>query len=223
MKKYIKVIIQAIFAGASIAFAGLLFVLSKAYLPASTGLLLGSALFPIGLLIICFLGFYLYTGKIGLVFRHPEVNKSGINSAIWLLLIYVGNFLGVLVIGEIVYGLSLIPGLEQLKTCMLTVATSKAIYSFKDYILIFINSLFCGALVYIAVYNFKHGSNFVAKFIGIFVPVMLFVHCGFQHCIANMFYLLAANVWNLESLISILLCTVGNSLGSILIDLLMDY
>ena len=82
---------------------------------------------------------------------------------------------------------------------------------------VFLQGIFCGALVYIAVYLFKNLQNYGMKIIGIITAVTLFVYCGFQHCIANMFYFGMAFNWNINMLWNLLIVILTNSVGALLV------
>lgn len=71
-------------------------------------------------------------------------------------------------------------------------------------------------MMYIAVNNFKHSKDLISKYIGIFLCVMVFILCGFEHCVANMFYFSIANVWNLNVLLYLFVMVIGNSIGSVI-------
>ena len=87
--------------------------------------------------------------------------------------------------------------------------------------LVFTEGIFCGALVYIAVYCFKNFQNYAMKIIGIITAVTLFVYCGFQHCVANMFYFGMAFNWNLNMLWNLLIVILTNSIGALLVRCLV--
>ena len=82
---------------------------------------------------------------------------------------------------------------------------------------IFILAMFCGMLMYIAVNNYKKSTNEIGKYAGIFMCVMVFILCGFEHCVANMYYFTVANVWTGKAFLWLLMMVLGNSVGSILI------
>ena len=84
---------------------------------------------------------------------------------------------------------------------------------------IFILSILCGILMYIAVNNYKKINNEIGKYSCIFMCVMVFILCGFEHSVANMYYISVASLLNLKSLLYILIMVLGNSTGSILIAL----
>ena len=53
----------------------------------------------------------------------------------------------------------------------------------------------------------------VCRPVMVFLCVMVFILSGFEHCIANMYYFSAADMWNGQTLLLILLMTLGNSIG----------
>ena len=61
----------------------------------------------------------------------------------------------------------------------------------------------------------KYTKNPVILFMG----VAAFILCGFEHCIADMFYFSIAKMWSREAFLCILVITLGNSLGGIFIPL----
>ena len=71
----------------------------------------------------------------------------------------------------------------------------------------FIKSILCGIIMYIAVYMYRKGTP-----LGIIFGIPLFIFSGFQHCIANIITLGAAQTMH----ISIILAIIGNFVGSLL-------
>ena len=96
-------------------------------------------------------------------------------------------------------------------------------FEFLDIFNMFWKSVLCGALVYLAVYFFGKCDTQFGKVAGIVVPIAFFVLAGFQHCVANMFYMAAGGFWTLNSFVSLLIVTFGNSVGAILLDLFVKY
>lgn len=78
--------------------------------------------------------------------------------------------------------------------------------------------VFCGLLMYIAVEGFARTDNFVM----IVFPVATFILCGFNHCIADMFYtMVGLSDW---SAINALICTtIGNVVGANIIPIYKDF
>lgn len=196
LKKYFDFLLKGIYAGVLISIGGTVYI-------ACSNKIMGSFLFAIGLLTVCMYGLNLYTGKIGYVL----INKW--NYLLELLLSLLGNFIGTFLTGNLLR-------LTRYDNYVLT-AKDLALVKLNDNMLsIFILSLFCGLLMYIAVNNFKHSKDLFSKYIGIFLCVMVFILCGFEHCVANMFYFSLANVWSMKVFLYLLIMIIGNSLGSII-------
>ena len=164
----------------------------------------GSFFFSIGLLMICMYGMNLYTGKVGYVL----INKF--NYVYELFLSLLGNFIGTFLVARVLM-------LTRINTIAAKAMKMSAIKLNDGLLSIFILSVFCGMLMYIAVNNYKKSTNEIGKYVGIFMCVMVFILCGFEHCVANMFYFSVANVWNFKTLLYLLIMVLGNSLGSIII------
>ena len=81
---------------------------------------------------------------------------------------------------------------------------------------IFILAVLCNIMIYIAVENYKNNPHQLGKYLAIFLGVSVFILCGFEHCIANMFYFSVANVWSLHTLGYLVVMTLGNLVGGVL-------
>ncbi len=205
--KYLKVLLFGIFAGLAIGLGSLAFTLTSAYLTSKEGLMFASMLFSVGLILVCVLGLQLYTGKIGVVFDNREkLAENAINLPIML----VGNAIGAFALGILCHFIFM--NVPDIATRIEAISIAKTVS--KN---VFLEGIFCGALVYIAVYCYKNFQNWGMKIIGIIVAVTLFVYCGFQHCIANMFYFGMAFNWNIDMLWNLLLVILTNSVGALLV------
>lgn len=197
IKEYLIFLVKGVYAGIMIGIGGI------AYL-AIPNKIVGSFIFSLGLLTVCMYQFNLYTGKIGYVL----VNKV---KYIWeLLFSLIGNLLGTLVVGSIM----------RLTRYQNYIDTAKNIVNIKlndNLLSIFILAVFCGIIMYIAVNNYRTQKSDIGKYIAIFMGVMAFILCGFEHCIANMFYFSIAGVFSLKMLLYLLVMIIGNSIGSIII------
>ncbi len=199
MRKYIDCLIKSIFAGIMIGIAG------TVYLRVDNNIV-GAFLFSIGLLVICMYGMNLFTGKVGYVL----INKF--NYIYELLITIVGNFIGTFLVARLV----LLTRFKSVSTKAVDLVNLKL----SDNLLsIFILSILCGILMYIAVNNYKKINNEIGKYSCIFMCVMVFILSGFEHSIANMYYISVANLFSLKSFLYILIMILGNSVGSILIAL----
>ena len=206
--KYLKVLLYGIYAGLAIGLGSFVFTIVSTYMGDTTaGKIFASALFSIGLILVCVLGLQLYTGKIGVVFDDREKLKE---NAINLPIMLVGNAIGAFVLGILCHFIFM--NLPEVASKIKAISEGKTASD-----TVFLQGIFCGALVYIAVYFFKNLQNYGMKIVGIITAVTLFVYCGFQHCIANMFYFGMAFNWNINMLWNLLIVILTNSVGALLV------
>lgn len=203
MKDNIKVLIRGILAGILISIGGTIYLLCESKM-------LGAFLFSIGLFTICCYGFNLYTGKIGYI-----VDKD-LSYLKELLFTLIGNLIGTVTCG---YLLHLTRSGDKLIEVARTISDIKLTDSLMS---IFILSIFCGMIMYLAVDLFKNVKDF-GKYVGIFMGITVFILAGFEHCVANMFYFSVANAWSLNTVLYLFMMIIGNSVGSIVLALLMRY
>ena len=197
LKQYLNFLIKGIYAGIAIGLGGV------AYL-AIPNKVVGSFIFSIGLLTVCMYSFNLYTGKVGYIL----VEK--VTYIVELLISLIGNFIGTFIVGNLI----------RLTRFSSYIEAAQNIVNVKlndNLLSIFILSIFCGMIMYIAVNNYKKESNEIGKYILIVMGVMAFILCGFEHCVANMFYFSAAGIWNAKVFLYLLIMILGNSVGSIVI------
>ena len=209
--KCLKVLLFGIFAGLAIGLGSLVFTIVSAYFASTWGTILASGLFSIGLILVCTLGLQLYTGKVGVVFDDRE---KLVENAINLPIMLAGNAIGAFVLGIICHFIFM--NVPHIANRILAISIGKT-----NSTTVFLQGIFCGALVYIAVYFFKNLQNWAMKIIGIITAVTLFVYCGFQHCIANMFYFGMAFNWNIDMLWNLLIVILTNSVGALLVRCLV--
>ena len=150
---------------------------------------IGPVIFAFGLLGVCYMGQNLFTGKCGFLFQ----DKIKI---IDLIIILVINLLAGYLFG-LLFSIS--------DESLIEIALNK-VSTWELSIGFFIKSLLCGVIMYIAVFMYKKGTP-----LGIIYGIPLFIFCTFQHCIANIITLGVARTFDL----SILICILGNFLGSL--------
>ena len=213
MRKHGKTVLFGIYAGMAIGFGGMLNIIANTLLSNAPiwGRILGSLLFPIGLTMVCFLSFNLFTGKIGYLFDNDK------SYLLFLLFVYIGNILGSLLMGafcRVVFG----------ETALMTTANNIAAgklfpLEFLPIIKVFAGSVLCGVLVYLAILSYKSFKKVYLKIIGIFLAIGLFVFLKFDHCIANMYYFAFAWTYgNGVTYLALAIVTLGNSLGAIALN-----
>ena len=155
----------------------------------------GSCLFAIGLFTIVIFQLQLFTGKIGYLPMQKPV------------------YLIELAITWMVRNSRIYEGMAE------KVQTIAATKLNDDFLSIFLLAVFCGMLMFIAVDIFKNQTGSTIRTVGVFIPVMVFILSGFEHVIANMYYFSLAGVWSGHCLLSIIVMTLGNSVGGMIIPL----
>ncbi len=131
-----------------------------------------------------------------------------------LLFILIGNFLGCLFSVALI---SLTRMYEVVNTNVQAVANTKLNDSWYS---VFVLAIFCGVLIYLGVDTFKKSKNNFSKVMALIYCVFVFIISGYEHCIANMFYIMASGTWTLKAVLYIIIMVVGNSVGGLLIPCL---
>ena len=198
---YMKEWLSAIMAGVCISLGGI------AYL-ASSSKEIGALFFVVGLFMVLFFDFNLFTGRI--CFALDKKPKYIIN----LIFIWLGNLVGALLTGYL-FSLTRLNSLQE--KCLTLVNTK-----LNDTLLsLFILGIACNILIYVAVYGFKHGDSGLKKCLSLFFGVAIFVLCGFEHCVADMFYFSFANAWSGQTLLCLTIITLGNIVGGLLMAIII--
>ena len=122
----------------------------------------------------------------------------------------IGNFIGTFFVGYILKFTRRYSLIHDKAKLLVNVKLDDSLIS------ILILAFFCGILMYLAVNTYKENKD-ISKYLGVFLGVIVFILCGFEHCIANMYYFSVANIWNLNTLLYLLVMILGNSLRGILI------
>ncbi len=188
--------------GLSIAIGGTVFLLTESKLA-------GAFLFSVGLFTICVMGLNLFTGKAcGLIRSRTKEDLSRL-AVIWL-----GNLAGSVCA-------ALLLSLTRLQDRLVPAAQSVADAKLSQGPLsTFILAVFCNVLIWLAVTGFREAEHDLGKYLALILGVTVFVACGFEHCVANMFYLVMAGEYSLRALWFLAVCTAGNVVGAVLIPLL---
>lgn len=197
MKRFTDILLRAILTGFAIGIGGTVFL-------SCDNKYIGSVLFGTGLFVILSFGFNLFTGKVG----YAVENKP--SYIIDLAVIWLGNFIGAAAMAYMLL-CTRISGIGE---------KAREICDIKlgdDILSIFILAFFCGMLMFIAADGYKTISNPLGQILAVFLPVVVFILSGFEHCIANMFYFTVAEAWSVKSLGYLIIMTLGNALGGIFI------
>lgn len=186
--------------------------------------LLSALVFPIGLVMIIIAGGELFTGNC-LIFISVLSKNTYLSAMLrtWLV-VFSGNFAGSVFISLMVnfgHVLTLFDG--ELARSVVATATAKVNIPFTDAL---IKGTLCNFMVCIAVWISFASDDIMGKILGLYLPIVLFVVCGFEHSIANMYFvptgIFAQHVYNIPSealhwgsflLRNLLPVTIGNIIG----------
>ncbi|MDR1329036.1 MAG: formate/nitrite transporter family protein [Oscillospiraceae bacterium] len=185
-----KMTVLAILAGMFIALAGAGSTIASVTVASpSLAKLMGALVFPVGLAMTLIAGSELFTGNCLLIIpvleRRIKVSDMLRN---WFF-VYVGNLIGGFLVAALaVYGGTFSLFDNAAAGAVINTAVAKASLSFGDALL---RGILCNFLVCIAVWISFAAKDVVGKVAGLFLPIMLFVLSGYEHSVANMYYISA--------------------------------
>lgn len=220
-----KMILLGFFAGMFIGFAGIASTTASSTIAVpSVAKLVGALVFPAGMAMVLVAGSELFTGN-NLIILAVLAGKTSVGKMLknWFF-VYLGNFLGAAFVAVlVVYGHT--PDLFQgvLAAAIVNAAKARTDLSVAD---AFVRGILCNILVCIAIWMSFAAKRVSGKLMTSFWPVMLFVLCGFEHCIADIYFgvagLLTASEYRIVAegltwfhflLKSLLPITLGNLVG----------
>ena len=208
MKNVLISMLKGFLAGLAIGLGGFLYILMTNFIAGELGKILGSLLFAVGLFLVCTFYLYLSTGKIGLIYEGKQNKDYYISLPIML----VFNALGTFALGYLCYFIFK-NNAQMMETVNNACTTRTTLASLDDYLSCIVKSLLCGLCVYLAVKCFSLNRLKPLGILLLVLFVFIFVYCGFQHCIANMFYFGFGNHMKIETLINLLIVILCNSIG----------
>ncbi len=157
----------------------------------------GAFFFAVALLTICYLGFHLFTGKVGNIVNSDRLG----NDTVLLFTCIAGNLMGTAAAG-VICGEST-PTIVETALAMCEGKLDRAFVSTAS------SAFMCGILMYVAVTVYKEKNSIV----GILFCVPVFILSGYEHSIADMFYFFAAGKLNIDVTLFILTVLLGNAAG----------
>nr|WP_300003452.1 formate/nitrite transporter family protein [Tissierella sp.] len=183
--------------------------------------LLGASVFPVGLMLVMFTGSELFTGDTMMTMAVMDKRISFSNMMRTLVLVYLGNLIGSVILAYVIVKAGMINGPVQ--DYVTKIATGKLGIGFGAGVM---RGVLCNILVVMGVWFAYAAQDISSKVWGIWFPVMLFVLAGFEHSVANMFFLPLAKfsgmdfTWMSMWTDNIVPVTIGNIIaGSIIIPL----
>jgi formate/nitrite transporter len=173
------------FIGLGAMFATLVF--SDSTLGFAASRVLGGVMFSLGLILVVVAGAELFTGNnllvMACVARRISIAKLAAN----LVIVFLANFAGAA-------GLALVVALSghgamnggAIGRTAIAIATAKAALPFAE---AFFRGVLCNILVCLAVWLAMAGRTVADKILAIVFPISAFVACGFEHSVANMYFI----------------------------------
>lgn len=185
-----KMFVLAIAAGAFIAFG------AQVSLTVMTGdsnmgwgftKLIGAMTFATGLMLVTLTGAELFTGNVMMTFAVLEKKVGFLKLFRSWTVVYIANFVGSVLVAALVYfaGLGHNGGDAVGVTAMQT-AYTKVHLSFVE---AFCRGILCNWLVCLAIFMASTSKRVIGKIFAIFFPITTFVASGYEHSIANMFFI----------------------------------
>jgi len=207
----------------------------------STARMVSGLLFPFGLGMVMLMGAELFTGNtmisISVLNRDTTVSRMLRNWGV----VYLGNLAGAVLLAA---GCAFFGQLNYssggLAVYTIKSAAAKCAMPFGNALVL---GFFCNILVCTGVLCSLSAKDTIGRIAGAYIPVAFFVICGFEHCVANMYYIpagifamqvpeyaalaleaginTAALTWKNFFLINLLPVTLGNILGGVGVGIVM--
>lgn len=176
---------------------------------------MGAAVFPVGLMLVVLAGAELFTGNnimtmsvMDKKITMPQMLKN------WIL-VYIGNFIGSVVLAFLLSKTGLYSS-DAIISMATGIAKGKVGLTFGT---AFLRAIFCNIIVVLAVWLATAGKDVASKILACWFPIMLFVIAGFEHSIANMYFIpigkfLGADItWSQIWINNLVPVTLGNIVG----------
>ena len=231
---FIKFAIMAILGGIFIALGGLLTVVVAGGMPETAihniGLVkfMAGALFPVGLIMVSVAGADLFTSDCAGMTLSTMQKKTVWHDLlkVWILS-YAFNFVGAQFVAYFMAHKTGIIATAPYSDYLNALANGKLSYGWDKVIL---KGIGANMLVCLGTWMGYAGKDITGKALGIWVPVMLFVTLGYEHSIANMFFIPAAMyggadiTWGQFIADNLIPATIGNIIGgAIFVGLIYGY
>lgn len=215
--------VMAILGGAFIAFGGLLSVMVAGGIPgigaANPGIVkfVAGAMFPIGLIMVSVTGADLFTSDCaGLTFPLMRKELTAGRVMAVLAISYLFNFIGAQLVAWLLSAHVGILGNDPWQAYLHHLSEAKVN---QDFMRVFIKGIGANWLVCLGMFMGYAAKDITGRSIGIWIPVMLFVTLGYEHSIANMFFIPAAIytgaeiTWSTFIIQNLIPATLGNIVG----------
>lgn len=183
-------VMLALLAGAYISLGAVLFIIVTNDLSLFIGdglsRLVGGISFSLGLILVVLGGAELFTGNNLIAAGYLDKKVTGkqvLNNWFW---VYLFNFVGALLVVFLFYYSGIWQANDgSVAMRIINIAAAKTSLSWSE---AFFRGILCNWLVCLAVWIAMAGKDAISKILGIMIPIAAFVAAGFEHSIANMFF-----------------------------------
>lgn len=213
MKRVGGLFLYAILAGFCIGLGGTVFLKLKDAFPG--GNVVGALLFTIGLFTVCTRGYALFTGKACYLFDNPLPAYL-----LDLLVFWVGNLLGAMLIAGLEHLTGMVggeTGIDATAAALVEGKMGPPIWG------LFVLGILCNICIFIAVNGYANNPHQVGKYLALFLGVSVFILCGTEHSVADMYYWSVSGVLYAqpgESVLRLLIISLGNVVGGVFFPLM---
>jgi formate/nitrite transporter len=178
--------------------------------------LLGGAAFSLGLVLVVIAGAELFTGNNLIVMAWADRRITGLELLRNWTLVYIGNFIGAVATAVfVVWSGTLGLGGGAVEQTALSIAREKVALPFGEAL---VRGILCNALVCLAVWLSYASRQVSGKILAIVFPIMAFVALGFEHSVANFYFIplgmmLDGNITAAQLAGNLAPVTIGNVIG----------
>lgn len=220
VKQAFATFLKGILAGVAIALGSALFLVVYDL----AGKFAAGLVFPVGMLLVLNLGYFLYTGKVCFLFNHLKKGPN-LHYSLQLLFGLLGNLVGAMIIGFVLnFALGRMGLLNSTYTMKTLLDFGQNIVANKldnDLGKVFVLAILCNILIYFCVEGFAKVEHPFVKHLIVFLTIGAFNILGFEHAIADMFYITFAGVFSLDAFLFMLVVIAGNTVGGLIIPLVI--
>lgn len=183
-----KMMLLGLLAGAFITFGGAASnTVAHAITNVGLSKMIAGAIFPVGLIMILLIGGELFTGNILIAMAVYDGHVTWKRCIRNLAIVYFANMIGAMVVAAMVFlsgNMDISDGAVGAYT--IKVAMSKTNLSVIHCI---VSGTLCNILVCVAILMGTTSHDIIGKCAATFFPIWAFVICGFEHCVADMYFI----------------------------------
>jgi formate/nitrite transporter FocA (FNT family) len=210
-KNLIVFILLGVFAGVAIAIGGTASLLACNLLGGLWGKFVGALLFSLGMFMVITYGLKLFTGMVS------GIPTMGLKNSWQLPLCFIANAVGCALFALCVRYSFIGDNVVAQAQAVIEGKFSDDLWAVKT----LLSAIACGLLITFSVWSPKYvKEKGLSATVGVMMPIVVFVFCGFDHSVADVFYLCLNGVCTWQTVGYICLAVLGNIIGGVLFPLL---